>query len=242
MKKIRLFTSYLLFIAITQNTAFAFPTAFVSIDGIAVFANTGKTQAIALFNTLGNTYIPNKKWQNYNSLMIGAGVNAYKNHDIEINTGLRYLPTIEMPTHGDVLQLHSERFRNLRYSYNVTSSIWLADNTITWTKHKLQPGLILGIGAALNKTSNYHEEPLNNHTAPSLAPFANNHNTAFAYELGAALDYAFDQFIIECAYRSLNAGQTNLGLSSLQNTETHLSTGTLYYNIISLGVRYHHYI
>lgn len=227
--------------AIVQSTAFAFPAVFISLDEVTLFAKPGQTQAINLLNTLGNTYVLKEQWQYDESVILGAGIKTYQQHDIEINTSVRYLPEVSMHIQGDVLQLNSELFRNLAYSYNITSSFWLADNTITWTKHRLQPGIILGVGAAINTASSYHERPLNNHSAPSFAPFSNNNSTEFAYELGAVLDYSFNQHLVfECAYRTLNARAASLGLSSLQNTNNHLSTGPLNYNAISLGVRFYH--
>jgi hypothetical protein len=223
-----------------QSSAFAFPTAFISVDAATLFAEPGHTQAVALLNTLGNTYVLNDQWQHDESIILGMGITTYQHHDIEINTSARYIAQVIMPIQGDVLQLHAERFRNLTYRYDVASSFWLSDNTITWTKHRLQPGIILGVGAALNKASNYHEKALNKHSAPSFSPFANRHTTQLAYEIGAVLDYSIQAVVFECAYRYLNAGEALLGLSSLQNTENHLSTGPLHYNVISLGVRIHY--
>ena len=240
MKKNHLLSYALCLTVLMQSTALAFPTAFISIDAATLFAQPGQTQAVTLLNTLGNTYVLKKEWQHDESVILGAGIKTFSHYDIEINTSARYLPQVAMPTRGDVLQLHAEAFRNLSYSYDITSSFWLADNIITWTKHRLQPGIILGVGAALNKASTFREKALNNHSAPSFSPFENAHNTQLAYELGAVLDYTFDEVVLECAYRYLNAGQTYLGLSALQNTNNHLSTGPLTYNAISLGVRYHH--
>lgn len=240
MKKNHILSYALCLTVIMKSTAFAFPTTFISIDAATLFTQPGHSQALTLLNTLGNTYVLKNEWQHDESVILGVGIKTYQHHDIEINTSARYLPQVAMPIQGDILQLHEDRFRNLAYRYNITSSFWLGDNTITWTKHRLQPGIILGVGAALNTASTYHEQALNTHSAPSLAPFSNNKTTQFAYELGAVLDYSIDSLVFECAYRTLNAGEAPLGLSSLQNTNNHLSTGPLHYNALSLGVRFYH--
>ena len=172
--------------------------------------------------------------------MLGVGFKILQYNQIDINTGVRYIPQVTLPSKGDVLQLHSPLFRNLSYAYDLTSNFWLADNTITWTKHRLQPGFIIGVGGATNTLTNYQEASLNNHSAPSLDHFKNSRNTQFAYELGAVLDYTLDEITFECAYRYLNAGHAQLGLSPLQNTTAHLTSGLIQYNAVSLGVRFNH--
>ena len=102
------------------------------------------------------------------------------------------------------------------------------------------PGFIVGLGRASNTTSNYYEVPLNNHAASSLDYFSKNTEAQLAYEVGAVLDYSFNDLILECAYRYIDAGHGWLGLSSLQNTNDQLSTGPLHYHAISIGVRLHH--
>ena len=82
------------------------------------------------------------------------------------------------------------------------------------------------------------ETPLNNHSAPSLDHFINHSLIQFAYELGAVLDYPMKDVVFEVAYRYIDTGHGELGLSPLQNTTQHLTTGSLQYHLISLGVRF----
>ncbi len=226
--------------AITPSASMASTTAFISLDAVALFSDPGHTQEVNLLNTLGNTYISKKQWQSDGSVMLGLGLRAYQRDSLNVNTSLRYLPGINMPSHGEVLQLKSPRFRNLAYTYDIASNLLLVDNIVTWTKHHLQPGLIIGVGRAANTTRNYHERSLNNHAAPALDHFSGNTMVQFAFEVGAVLDYSFNDVIIECAYRYIDAGRGQLGLSPLQNTSDHLSTGSLRYHAISLGVRFEH--
>lgn len=241
MKKILRYSTliYLLGV-ISPSTSMAATNAFISLDALALFSKPAHTQSVNLLGTMGNTYVGTQQWQSDGSVMVGLGLNTYQHADIDLNTSLRYLPTFNIPSHGEVWQLKSPRFRNLAYTYDTDSNLFLMDNIVTWTKHRLQPGLIVGLGLASNSTSNYRETPLNKHAAPALDHFTNSTMTQFAYELGAVLDYPFKQFIVECAYRYIDAGHGQLGLSPLQNTLEHLSTGPLQYHTISLGVRIHH--
>ena len=213
-------------------------TTFISLDGVALLADPAHTQALNLIDTLGNTYIAKHQWQSDKSLIVGVGFRSYKRDELDVNTSLRLLPFIKMQSQGDVLQLNSPRFRNLAYTYDINSRLLFVDNIVRWTKHRLRPGLIVGLGGASNTASHYHETPLSAHATPSLDHFTGQTQLQLAYELGAVLDYAFQDVIIECAYRYIDAGQGQLGLSPLQNTQMHLLTGPLRYHAISLGVRF----
>lgn len=225
---------------ILQNNAIATTTALINADAVMLFANPTHTQNINLLNTLGDTYIGVQKWQHNESVMLGLGLRSYQSRVIHVNTSIQYLPNINTTAQGDILQLHSPRFHNLTYTYDISSRFLFIDNAVIWTVHRLQPGFIIGIGGASNTAQNYNETALNNHTIAALSHFSNNTQTQFAYELGAVLDYPLKNIIIQCAYRYMNAGQGQLGLSPLQNTAEHLSTGVLHYHAISLGVRFEH--
>ena len=229
-----------LIVFMTSSVVMASTTAFISLDGMALFSDPTHSQDVNLLNGLGNTYEAKHQWQGSGSLMLGIGIRAYQGDAFDVNTSLRFLPLGTTTGKGDVLQLYSPRFRNLAYYYNITSNLLLVDNTVTWTAHRLQPGFIVGLGRASNTTSNYYEVPLNNHAASSLDSFSKNTEAQLAYEVGAVLDYSFNDMIIECGYRYINAGCGRLGLSSLQNTKDQLSTGPLHYHAISIGVRLHH--
>lgn len=213
---------------------------FLSVDAATLWANPAYSQRLNLYNTLGNTYIANKPWRNNNTLILGLGLRTLHRDPVQLNTSLRFLPMTGMPLSGEVMQLHSPQFRNLAYHYDVHSTVLLVDNILTWNKHRLQPGLIAGLGGASNTAGNYQEVPLNNHAASALDNFKSGHRTQWAYELGAVLDYAFKDVVFECAYRFIDAGRGQLGLNPLQSTSERLSTGPLHYQTLSLGVRFYH--
>lgn len=223
--------------------AIAAPIGFISMDALESWANTSHNQQVTLSGTLGNTYLGHSYRQNASSGMFGIGLRTYQNHNINVNTSLRFITPINTTSSGDILQLNSPKFHNLSYNYDTSSTIFLTDNLLTWTQHRLQPGFILGLGGASNATSHYKEHPLNNHSSTGLDHFSENTKTQLAYELGAVLDYAFNNNIIfECAYRYINAGHGQMGLSTTQTTSEHLLTAPLQYHTISIGVRLEHTI
>jgi len=227
------------FLAMTMQSAiFASTTAFIAFDETVFFSAPAYTQSLNLMNTLGNTYLANHQWQQDDSVMLGLGFRAYQHHELNVNTSVRFIPRVSMQSQGDVLQLRSPQMKNLAYTYDVTSQLLLVDNILTWTKYRLQPGLIIGVGRSSNSAGNYHEVALENHAVPGLDLFSGKTRAQLAVELGAALDYTFKDVIIECAYRYIDAGQGQLGLSPDQTTVEHLSTGPLHYHMISLGVRF----
>ncbi len=212
--------------------------SFFSLDAVVVFSQPGQTQDVNLWNNIGNTYSANRSWQNNVRAMLGVGVQAYASNEWQITSGLRFLPTINMSGQGDVLQLKSDNFLNFSYSYDITSHLLLWENSVTWTKHRWQPGLLVGIGGAWNTLSNYREIPLNEYAYGGQDHFSSQSQSQFLYEVGAVLDYAVDKNVmIEGAYRYIDAGNARLGVSPGQNTHDHLSTGPLHYQTISLGVR-----
>lgn len=235
---LRLNTNVACFLLIIQGAAYSSTTAFVAIDETMSFSAAGYSQNVNLMNTLGNTYLASPQWQHDESVMLGLGLRTYQHHDVNINTSARFLPRLNSQVHGDVLQLRSPLRDNLAYAYNITSQLLFVDNIITWTKHRLQPGFLFGLGRASNRAANYHEVALTSDAAPGLDLFSKNTRAQFALELGAVLDYSLKDVTLECAYRYIDAGQGQLGLSPAQNTMDHLSTGPIRYHTISLGVRF----
>ena len=173
---IRLYQIVIIFLMLLyiDTTSIASPTPFISIDALLINSNTEHSQPVRLMNTSGNTYLAAQSWQQNESVMLGIGLHTYQQHGIDLNTSLRYMSNITTHNHGDVLQLYSPKYRNLSYTYDVTTQLVLVENVVTWTKHTIQPGLIFGIGHASNSTSNYREAPLNPHSSASSEPFTAN--------------------------------------------------------------------
>jgi hypothetical protein len=221
------------------NTAIAHTVPlFISLDVTTVFTRPGETQQVNLFNQLGNTYVPNKDWQNKSTVLFGVGATTYTKNNVIFNTGVRYLSISNIFLQGNVWQLNSPDFNNLSYRYRVKSDLVLVENAISYAKSLIQPSLILGLGYAANTTSQYQTSALYNHSATALQVFTGKCVSQLAYEIGGGLDFlSLKPAVIELAYRFMAAGKGALGYSPLQNTSDNLSTGNLYYHTVSLGIR-----
>ncbi len=229
---------FLLWAAVIQTVTATTVPLFVSVDATTFFTRLGTTEQVNLMNGLGNTYVADKHWDNKTTVMFGAGAITYDRSNIIFNTGVRYFSTSNLLVEGNIWQLHMPEFNNLSYSYRVKSDLILAENAISYTKHMIQPNFILGLGYASNKAGDFRPSPLYSHAAPALKVFTSERTAQFAYEVGAGIDYALlKPAVIELAYRFIGAGKGYLGYSAIQNTEERLSTGNIYYQTISLGIR-----
>ena len=213
------------------------PLLFFNIDPSLVLVKPGMTQNINFYNDVGNTYINSSGLKKSGTVSLALGLRSYQNKNFDTHTGIRYLPIADNVVDGQIWQLKSPLFNDIAYSYQVKSSILVIDNILSWTRYKFQPGLILGLGVAKNSTDAFQEVALENSSTISLQNLSGNTNYRFSYEIGFALDYAFDRFLVELAYRYINAGSSDFQAFPLSNTSDKLSTGTLNYNIISLGMR-----
>ena len=135
--------------------------------------------------------------------------------------------------------VNSHKWTNeLAYSYQIKSDVFLIENLLTATRSRLQPGILVGLGYAANRTSGFQQLPLSNTAAPSSLIFSGTKTNQFSFEFGAVLDYAcYRKLTLELAYRYLNVGKGYFESSALQDTTDTLSTGTLAYHIVSLGIR-----
>ncbi len=232
----KLFTGCLLIFLTNVTVAKTIPV-FASLDLSQIFTTPGSTQQVALFNSLGNTYVADNNVHNTLSFMAGLGATTFQNNFIKFDDSIRFMPVSNVPVSGTVWELYSPLFANLAYKYRLRSEILLFENAISWTKMPIHPSFILGIGRAINRVSYYEEYPLNNLTVISAEKFKNAKEMQLAYEIGAGLDYPINKAVIELAYRFMNVGQARLGLSPTQTSQDKLSTGQINYHTINLGVR-----
>jgi hypothetical protein len=144
---------------------------FLSVDASTFFTRPGITQAVNLFNNIGNTYVAAKHWDNKTTLLFGVGATTYQKNHLIFNTGLRYLSTSDILLNGNIWQLNQTQFNNLSYNYRVKSDLLLVENAISWAKHIVQPSFILGFGYAENTASAYQGAPLYSHAATALQVF-----------------------------------------------------------------------
>lgn len=213
---------------------------FASLDLSQVFTAPGSTQQVALFNDLGNTYVADNNVHNILSFMAGVGATTFQNNHIKFDDSVRFMPIGNVPVSGYVWELYSPLYANLAYKYRLKSDILLFENAISWIDTPIHPSFILGFGRAINRVSYYDAYPLNNNTIIAAQKYKNNKTIQVAYEIGVGLDYKFNKAVIELAYRFVNVGKANLGLSPTQTTTDTLSTGQINYHTVNLGARFYY--
>ncbi len=225
------------FVMISIASHSAKPPLFLNIDPAWVLVQPGMTQNINFYDNVGNSYVNSRSLKQIGTVSLALGIRAYQDKNFDIHTGIRYLPVADNVVNGQIWQLKSPLFNDIAYSYQVRSSVLLIDNIISWTRYKFRPGFIFGIGGARNTTDGFQEVALADSATISLQNLSGKKNYQLSYELGFALDYAFDKFLVELAYRYINTGPGYFQAFPLSNTADKLSTGTLNYNVISLGMR-----
>ena len=235
--KINIFSSFLFMLSLAVNAS-QFDAVYLKIDPALLFTQPGLTQQLSLYNGFGNTYVNSHKWTNEGTAFFGFGVRSFSNNAWQLNTSFSYLPVRNFPDNGQIWQLNSPLFNDLAYSYQIKSDVFLIENLLTATRSRLQPGILVGLGYSANRTSGFQQLPLSNTSAPSSLIFSGTKTNQFSFEFGAVLDYAcYRKLTLELAYRYLNVGKGYFESSALQDTTDTLSTGTLAYHIVSLGIR-----
>ncbi len=230
--------SVFLFMLSLAGHASQFDAVYLRVDPALLFTQPGLTQELSLYNGIGNTYVTSHEWTNEGTAFFGFGVRSFSSDAWQLNTSFSYLPVSNFPDNGQIWQLNSPLFNDLDYSYQVKSDVFLIENLLTLTQSRFQPGILLGLGYAVNKTSGFQQLPLSNTAVPSSLVFNGSQTNQFSFEFGAVLDYAcYRKLTIELAYRYLNVGKGYFESSTLQDTNDALSTGTLVHHIVSLGIR-----
>ncbi|MDF1678797.1 MAG: hypothetical protein P1U32_08910 [Legionellaceae bacterium] len=238
MKKVRYFILIALFTSCVQSVLATTVPLFVSVDATTLFTQIGRTEQVNLLNGFGNTYVPLKHWDNKTTVMFGVGATTYNKNHIQFNTGARYFSTTHMRVGGTVSSLNMPAFNNLAYNYRVKSDLVWAENAVSYTRAIVQPNIIVGLGYASNRASQYQVPPLYSQAAASVQTFTDNTTSQLMYEVGAGIDWlVLKPAVIELAYRFIGAGKAYLGYSPTQTTTDRLSTGDIYYQTISLGIR-----
>ncbi len=217
----------------------ASPTPHLTAQAGINVSTIGETQQVALFNTLSNTYEPDRVQDSSAVALLGAGLTFFQNAPIAISSNITYVLLSRQTLNGEIWRLQNPNFNNLNYKFNLQSHVWLFDNYFRLTKYKLQPNFIAGVGFAENKSSHYVATSKTQTSQPMLQPFADSTRTPFAYELGFGVSRALKRVNVIIAYRYISAGKGQLGLTPVQNTTDHLSTGHINDNILTLGLEFH---
>jgi len=130
--------------------------------------------------------------------------------------GLGYYQPNSLSTKGTLTQGADPTSDNAySYRYQTQSQQLLAEGKLYWVvKERIQPFLMVGIGAAFNKTSNYQTS-----VPPFLEftpAFSNHTQTNFTYAVGPGIDVSLTKsFRVGVGYRFTDLGSANTGSGQL---------------------------
>lgn len=133
------------------------------------------------------------------------------------------------------------------YKYKIYSTRLLIELQTAWLlPNNLLPYINIGIGAAANRTSDYHETTINNGLYPPLPPFSSNTEIQLAYQFGVGIGYAFRinpnanflQDRVSLGYRYVSLGNASTGTRGYLYPFT-LNAGRLHTN--EVFITYSHF-
>lgn len=146
------------------------------------------------------------------------GSNVKRSASWRLIAGLGYYQSNSLSTKGIVTQgADSSSDNNYLYQYQIQSQQLLAEGKWYWvTKKKMQPFLMVGIGAAFNKTSRYQT------SVPAFLEFtpefANHTQTNFTYAVGPGVEMGLsNSFRVGVSYRFTDLGAANTGSAQIDS-------------------------
>lgn len=130
--------------------------------------------------------------------------------------GLGYYQPTTLSTKGTLTQGADPESDNVySYRYKTQSQQLVAEGKLYWIiKERIQPFLMVGVGTAFNKTSDYQTN------VPSVLEFTpafSNHTQAnFTYVVGSGIDISLTKsFRVGVGYRFTNLGAANTGSAQI---------------------------
>lgn len=232
---------YLVGLLFASSSLFAHPALISQLQPIFTFttgesfSQLGQSQSFTPLDLCTYSYQPHNS-TNTNRLLGGfVGVGVQRWSSWTLIAGLGYYQPSVLSTKGYVIQgVDPESNDTYRYQYQSRSHQWLAESKLYWiAKEKVQPFLMVGMGAAFNKTSNYQTN------APSFfaftPAFSNHTQTQFTYAIGPGIDISLTQSLrIGLAYRFTDLGSIKTGSAQIDQIPitTTLKQSHLYANQI----------
>lgn len=127
-----------------------------------------------------------------------------------------------------------------QYQYNLTTrQVMLQTKWMRRTHHRFYPYFLIGLGAAINNTSNFTTNVPNTLSYTRL--YGNNTSTTFAYRVGIGLDVDLMEHLrLGVAYRITDLGGISLGNATIAQSTVYgtLSQSTLYANDVLAQLTY----
>ncbi|MDA1317440.1 MAG: outer membrane beta-barrel protein, partial [bacterium] len=214
----RAVTSFFILLAL-PNVLFALSSqlqpVFTFIAG-ASLSQLGQSQSFTPLDLCSYTYKP--QGSNTTNMLWGGfvGSEIRRTPSWGFIAGLGYYQPNSLSTKGTLTQgADSASDDTYSYKYQTQSQQLLAEGKLYWiAKDKIQPFLMVGIGGAFNKTSDYQTSvPPFLEFTPS---FSNHKNTSFTYAIGPGIDMGLSKsFRIGVAYRFTDLGSANTGSAQI---------------------------
>ena len=189
----------------------------------ASISQLGQTQSFTPLDLCSYHYKPNDA--NTTNMLWGGfvGSEVKRSPSWGFIAGLGYYQPNSLSTRGVLIQgADLESNDTYSYRYQTDSQQLLAEGKLYWiAKEKIQPFLMVGIGAALNKTFNYQTN-----VPPFLEftpAFSNHTQTNFTYAVGSGIDVNLSKSLrMGVVYRFTDLGSANT--SSAQIDEIPISS------------------
>ncbi len=209
--------------------------------GAAFVTQPAQNQTLTLTQdnkTVTNYYTPQSS-QNLTG-MAGVFIGVEKNFSMvawQIGFGYYYLlpfdvkGTASYPLNNVVAQSH--------YQYKVQSQQLLVESKLLLPLAKRwYPYVMVGVGPALNRSSDYSETPFNGDNSGNYV-FGDQQTIAFSYSVGAGLDVALtDAWRLGIGYRFSDLGAVGLGKPTNQTADVTLNQNHLYAQSVLLQLSY----
>lgn len=181
----------------------------------ATVSQLGQSQSFAPLDLCRYSYKPQGT---QTSMLWGGFIGSEVKHSPTwgLIAGLGYYQPNSLSTKGRLTQgADPDSTSTYSYRYQTQSEQLLAESKLYWiAKEKIQLFLMVGIGAAFNKTSHYQTS-----VPPFLEftpAFSSHTQTAFSYAIGPGIDINISKsFLIGIAYRFADLGSANTGSAQI---------------------------
>lgn len=182
----------------------------------ASISQLGQSQSFAPLDLCKYTYKP--KESNTTNMLWGGfiGSEVKRSSSWRFIGGLGYYQPNVLPTRGTLTQGADSTSDNIySYKYQTQSQQLLVESKLYWIKkERIQPFLMLGIGAAFNKMFDYQTS-----VPPFLEftpAFSNHSQTNFTYAVGPGIDISLSKsFRAGILYRLTDLGAANIGSAQI---------------------------
>lgn len=204
--------------------------------GITNTINLGEAKTFPIMNPIEDEfyhYSPSHKTENRGLGEVFLGIERPLSQQWLLQAGLAYTQSVKFQPQGKLIQGADVQSQDeYYYQFNlVTRQVMLQTKWMYETHHCFYPYALLGLGMAINTSSDYIT------TAPYTLTYTRLYedktDTSFAYRLGVGIDVDLaPQLRAGIAYRIANIGASHLGQATIDHDEVSgtLSQSAIYAN------------